>query len=56
MAAHALAGGRKTYWEKSCPKCGKPSENRGKLAVNRFGHPKIGKRAKCRVCYGLLSE
>jgi predicted RNA-binding Zn-ribbon protein involved in translation (DUF1610 family) len=50
-----MAGGRRTYFEISCPKCGKPSIDNGRVALNKVQPPKV-QRAKCVNCGEYLIE
>jgi len=45
-----MPGGRKTFYDKSCPHCGLPSIE-GRIPLNRTGHlpGKSGKRKQCCV-------
>ena len=52
-----MAGGRVTYWEKSCPKCGKPSDPTSRIADNKVipnSKGKVSRKVRCRKCKGLL--
>lgn len=51
-----MAGGRKKYWERSCPRCGKPSIEQGRNALNKVGPPGTSKKARCVVCKKPLEE
>jgi endogenous inhibitor of DNA gyrase (YacG/DUF329 family) len=46
-----MSGGRKVYYEKSCPKCGKPSYHGSKTALNKVGFDtKHTPKIKCVMC------
>jgi len=54
-----MAGGSKSYWEISCPKCGKPSTHSPDMAMNKVQPNSKGKvppKVKCVVCKGFLKE
>ena len=51
-----MPGGRITYWECSCPKCGKPSHTHSRYALNKVGPPGTSKLAKCVICNTQLHE
>jgi endogenous inhibitor of DNA gyrase (YacG/DUF329 family) len=51
-----MAGGKPTYWERSCPRCGKPSHTHSRIALNKVGPPGTSKEAKCAICKRLLAE
>lgn len=44
------------YYEKSCPKCGKPSYDGGRQAVNKVPLRANRNKIKCRCCGTLLWE
>lgn len=46
----------KTYYDKSCPKCGKPDKGYNQGSLNRFGSPIMSKKHKCILCKGKLNE
>jgi len=46
-------GKKRVYFDKSCPKCGLPSEQPSSVALNRFGNPN-GRNLKCKICGSML--
>ncbi len=52
-----MAGGRRTYFEQSCPRCGKPSTEGGRRALNTVNpDPKLNRKSKCVICKQLLNR
>ena len=51
-----MAGGAPTYWEKSCPKCGKPSHTHSRIALNKVNPNERKGKEKCAICKSRLSE
>lgn len=52
-----MAGGTPTYFERSCPKCGKPSHTHSRIALNKVGPTKRdSKKARCSLCRELFVE
>ena len=51
-----MAGGAPTYWEKSCPKCGKPSNDNSRDALNKVNPNESNKKVRCVVCGTLLYQ
>lgn len=46
-----------TYFEKSCPRCGKPSHTSSRIALNKVGpNPKKSRKVKCVICKKLLAK
>jgi hypothetical protein len=50
-----MSKGAKTYWEQSCPDCGKPEDAGAKKALNIVGY-KRSKKDRCRKCHKLLNR
>lgn len=54
-----MAGGSKSYWEMSCPRCGKPSNHNPDTAQNKVNPNSKGKvpsKVKCVRCGTKLFE
>jgi hypothetical protein len=51
-----MKGGRKTYYDKSCPKCGLPGNNGRGDVLNKQSSPKPARKMKCSKCQSFLHE
>jgi len=52
-----MAGGSKSYWEMSCPKCGKPSTHSPDMAINKVqpnAKGKVPRKVRCTICKSSL--